>query len=235
MSTPNTAIIYGDSIMNGTVMDTGANYITIMAENLARFCRQFHFQTDNRARYGLTIEQGRKALTYDLKKGVKSQFVLVEFGGNDCNFRWREVSERPEDEHLPRTQLERFQDVLRSMVADVRQAGSHPVLMSLPPIDAEKYLAFLGKIGNNCKNILRWLGDVHMIYRFHESYSRAVEKIAIETGSLLVDVRKYFLDKHNFKSLICEDGIHPNAEGHKLIFEAFGDFVSENLPGLALA
>lgn len=233
MHKPNTAVIYGDSIMNGTVMDRSSNYISIMAENLAKFCRLFHFETSNRSRYGLTVEQGRKALTYDLNKGLDTQFALIEFGGNDCNYRWREVSERPDDLHLPRTPLKRFEEVLTGMVADIKAVGIHPVLMSLPPIDAEKYLAYLGKMGNDCKNILRWLGDVHMIYRFHESYSRAVGRIAAETGTLIVDVRNYFLDKHNFRDLICEDGIHPNEEGHKLIFRAFEDFTASTLPAFA--
>lgn len=226
MQTIRHATIYGDSIMNGTVMDTSHNYITIMGETLKRFFSLFQIEANNRSHYGMTITQGQKVLSYDLKKGLSSEYALVEFGGNDCNFKWDEISKRPCDIHLPRTPLDQFQQVLRDMVVDLKANNIKPVLMSLPPIDAEKYLAFLGRRGNDCKNILKWLGDVHMIYRFHESYSHAIEKLAAETNTLIVDVRNYFLDKHNFKNLICEDGIHPNEEGHKLIFAAFSDFAA---------
>ena len=222
--------IYGDSIMNGTVMDDSHNYITIMEEALQRFLHLFHVEANNRSHYGMTIEQGRKVLDYDLKKGLACDYALIAFGGNDCNFKWNEISERPGDVHFPRTLPERFVETLCGMVKDIRSAGVTPVLMSLPPIDAEKYLAFLGRRGNDCANLLQWLGDVQMIYRFHESYSRAIERLSIETGAKLVDVRAYFLDKHNFRELICDDGIHPNREGHKLLFAAFSDFASSLLP-----
>lgn len=100
--------------------------------------------------------------------------------------------------------------------------------MTLPPIDAERYLAFLGRNGNDPKQILRWLGDVQRIYRFHESYSNAIVRIAEETGCPLVDVRSYFLDQPRFRDLICIDGVHPSEAGYKLIFQAFTDFISNN-------
>ena len=31
------------------------------------------------------------------------------------------------------------------------------------------------------------------------------------------DLREEFLYTHAFKSLICDDGIHPTAEGHRMI------------------
>ncbi len=223
------AVIYGDSIMNGTVLDPTQKYISIMAENLKKFCAAFGIEAKNRSRYGLTVEQGKKMLDYDIQKGLDCDYALVEFGGNDCNYRWSEISQEPTAVHLPRTCLDRFREVYQSMIGELHKAGIRPILMTLPPLDAERYLAYLGCVGNDCKRILSWLGDVNMIYRFHEYYSNAVEKIAQKTGALLVDVRAYFLDKHNFRDLICEDGVHPNEEGHKLLFRAFEDFVRAEL------
>ena len=60
-------------------------------------------------------------------------------------------------------------------------------------------------------------------------YSAQVAALAEETGSPLVDVRRLYLDKthpHPYKRLI-DDGIHPSAEGHELIYQAFDQFMKQ--------
>ena len=37
----------------------------------------------------------------------------------------------------------------------------------------------------------------------------------------LVDVRSAFLSSWDFTQLMCADGIHPNAEGQKVILDEF--------------
>ena len=89
------------------------------------------------------------------------------------------------------------------------------MLTSLVPIDATKYMNFISR-GLSYDNILSWLGDVNMLYRWHEGYNRAVEQLADVCSLPLFDLRGEFLYTHAFKSLICDDGIHPTAEGHRM-------------------
>ena len=56
-----------------------------------------------------------------------------------------------------------------------------------------------------------------MIYRWHESYNMAVCRIALSQRVPLIDIRSAFLERKNYQSLLCEDGIHPNEEGHAMI------------------
>ena len=223
------AVIYGDSVMKGTVMDKAYRYRAIMAENLKRFGERFRIDTDNRARFGVTVSKGYSLLKRDLSEGLQSDYALIEFGGNDCSFRWNEVSIRPDTDHEPLTRIEEFRRLYREMLKDLLAAGVKPILMTLPPIDAERYLSFLDRNGNDGQQILKWLGDVHLIYRFHESYSNAIARIAEDTATPIVDVRGYFLDKHNFRDLMCIDGIHPNEAGHMLVYQAFEDFARKKL------
>jgi lysophospholipase L1-like esterase len=153
---------------------------------------------------------------------------LLEYGGNDCNFKWDEVAAEPDREHYPITVFSYFTETCKNMVEALLSKNISPVLMTLPPIDAEKYLAYLGRQGLNTEKILKWLGDTQMIYRYQELYSNGIVKLAGEIGAKLVDVRKYFLEGRIFKSLLCDDGLHPNKEGHKLIFRAFEDFMLAN-------
>lgn len=101
---------------------------------------------------------------------------------------------------------------MRSAVKAIKDKGITPLMMSLPPIDAERYIGWITRTGLSKQNIVKWLGDVHMIYRFQELYSNTIGKIARETGSFFVDVRSYFLDKHNYKHLVLR-GWHPSQCG----------------------
>ncbi|HMM31835.1 MAG TPA: SGNH/GDSL hydrolase family protein [Clostridia bacterium] len=217
--------IYGDSVMKGTILDFGYRYHAVMEEYLLKFKQEYNVEAENRARFGITIDRGASILKKDIEAGMTGDFALIEFGGNDCNFKWNEISVYPEAEHLPMTDINTFRQVYAGMIADVQKLGIKPIVMTLPPIDAERYLAFLERNGNNAKNILKWLGDVHMIYRFHEMYSDAISKVARQTGALLVDVRSYFLDKKPFRDYVCIDGLHPTDKGYDLIAQAFSDFV----------
>ena len=63
-------------------------------------------------------------------------------------------------------------------------------------------------------------GDANAIYRYQEKYSLAVERLARETDCPLVDLRSAFLEKRSLLPYLCEDGIHPNDAGQKLIHDA---------------
>ncbi len=220
------AIIYGDSVMKGTVLDSSFHYRAVMDDTLKLFRNLFHVEAENRSRFGITVNKGYDILKSDLSSGRKAEYTLIEFGGNDCNYKWNEVSLDPEREHIPYTVLNSFMDTYKAMIRAIKANGSKPILMTLPPIDAERYLDFLtrAETGNDKNRLLKFLGDVQMIYRFHESYSHAVEIIANENNCDLVDVRSYFLDKHNYRSLMCIDGVHPNENGYSLVLQAFTDF-----------
>ena len=64
-----------------------------------------------------------------------------------------------------------------------------------------------------------------MIYRYQELYSAAIMKLALRRRFPVVDVRSYFLDKHNYGELISYDGIHPSEAGYALIHRAFDDYL----------
>ena len=143
---------------------------------------------------------------------AKYDYIVLEFGGNDCNFNWAEIAEAPEKEHIPATPLAEFESTYRRIIDGIRAGGGRPVMFNLPPIDSEKFFNWVSK-GLNAE----WLGDVEHIFRWHSSYNDVVCKVASETETPLVDIRSDFLNAPNYRELICEDGMHPNDSGHKLI------------------
>jgi len=219
--------VYGDSILKGVMLDNESQKYFFSKESVAKILEKLiPFQIHNHSKFGCTIEKGHKYLSNGLKKGLDCEIVLLEYGGNDCDYDWEAVSANPEENHIPHTPLDLFKKTFREIIAELNEHGIRPLLMSLPPIDAEKYLSWITRNGLSKENITKFLGDVQMIYRFQELYSNTIALLAAETGSLFIDVRSRFLDKRNFKELICEDGIHPNAKGHRLISQTFMEFAA---------
>ena len=217
MTGPTTVFLYGDSLMRATMPDETFRYHFHFAEYLARFGVP-GAEIVNRAHFGATVGKGLSTLAADLKKGFQSRFALLEYGGNDCDFRWAEVAAAPEAEHLPNTSLPDFRAGLREMAEELRENGTEPVLMTLPPIDAERYFDFFCSAGLDRAGVLRWLGDVQMIYRFQELYSDTVRETAEALSLPLIDVRAAFLDRHDLRQLISADGIHLSEQGYALFF-----------------
>lgn len=224
--------IYGDSIMKGIQLDAACErYYLPKENNIAVFQEEYPLSIHNNSKFGCTIEKGCRQLQKSLDSGLACDMVLLEYGGNDCDYDWEQVAANPEKDHKPHTDIHTFEKVYRKMLSMLKEHAITPIVMNLPPVDAEKYLNWICRDGLSRENILKWLGDVQMIYRFQELYSSAAVKIARETNTPLIDVRSAFLDKHSFKDLICEDGIHPNQQGHELIKQECEKFTSQYLRG----
>ena len=68
-------------------------------------------------------------------------------------------------------------------------------------------------------NVYQWLGyDPEAMYRWHEHYNEATFQIAKMTDTPIIDITSS-LDRcvGGKEQYYCEDGIHPNAEGHRFI------------------
>lgn len=215
--------IYGDSLMKGVVVDDNYKYRPIARHLLEKMQQDTGVEAVNRAHFGYTAAKGQAVLHRDLEKGMDCRFALLEFGGNDCDHNWAQVAAHPEAEHLPNTPLQTFLDTLKTMAQALTTAGIQPILMTLPPLDAQKYLDFIGRMGSDTASILSWLGDVQMIYRWQEMYSCAIARLASQLNLPLLDVRNRFLSRRDCSSLIARDGIHLTEAGYGLLFDSVRD------------
>ena len=102
-----------------------------------------------------------------------------------------------------------------------RELGSKPIIISLPPILSTPYFSFFSRLMSEeqKKNVINWLGgSTDIISRWHESYNRALFMIAKETQTPIIDITTPFdTFRGDISSLYCADGIHPNAQGHRMI------------------
>jgi len=214
--------VWGDSILKGVVFDDNRGTYQILPNGCTNLIGDnLGLTILNRSRFGCTIDKGRQTLEKSLERGLDCGYVVLEYGGNDCDFDWAAVSANPDLPHLPHTPLPLFQENLQYMIDLLRENHIQPMLMSLPPISGEGYLNFLVSKGLNRDNLLRFLGDAQQIYRFHESYSLTVTALALCNKCLYAPVREAFLADRHCPSLLCADGIHPNEQGHRVMQRVF--------------
>jgi len=214
---------FGDSIGKGVVYDPEKERYVPSANSFVKLMEQEEdCRIENFSRYGCTVTRGMELMEKNTEKIEAADYVLLEFGGNDSDFDWKEISADPEAAHTPRTPIEVFTDTYKKAIEQIRKLGKIPVLLNLPPIDEKKYFRWISR-GLSGENILKWLGgDAIYIYRWHEMYNAAVCDVCNATGTPMIDIRSAFLVRKDYTDYLCEDGIHPNEKGHRLIREAMG-------------
>ena len=221
--------IFGDSILKGIQINPkNMRYHVDNNIDVETIEKNHSLAIKNFSRLGCTIIQGLALIEKRLKgEDPVCDAIIMDYGGNDCDFKWKEIAECPEGEHMPNTPLDVFVETYHKIIGMLKEKGIRPIMTTLPPLSAQRFFQWFCN-GLNKENILKWLGSVEAIYRWQETYSRAVEKIAAEMNTLLVDMRGAFLKHRKIENLLCEDGAHPNTEGQKIITQAFLDFL-ENL------
>lgn len=211
----------GDSITKGVVLNEQNRYSAADQCFLDIISNELDLRIDNYGKFGCTVGYGNSVIERHTADIADSDYTFIEYGGNDCDFDWMKIAQDPHGEHKARTPLEEFTEELSSLVAKIRELGSVPVLISLPPILSDTYFSFFSRSMSDEQknNIKEWLGgDIGIISRWHESYNRALFQVANQTRTQIIDITTPFdTFRGDLTSLYCADGIHPNARGHKLI------------------
>jgi len=215
----NNVEILGDSIARGVIWCEIAGKYKLLKESAANlFGPGNQVTVKNYSKFGCTTKKALELLPDILKKNASGGIVLLELGGNDCDFNWDAVSQDPLSEHAPYVSFTNFKENLSVIIENILSSGKRPVIMTLPPIDADKYFNWISK---GCKEradkLMTFLGDKNLIYRHQELYANALEKIALKYNLYIVPVRETLLRIHKYSDYLCLDGIHLNSKGHAIM------------------
>ena len=210
--------VFGDSIGKGVVLQADSNRYGVTKIDLKDIIGENKINVNNYSMMGCTISKGLSVIKRHASELSSYKNIFLEFGGNDCDLAWNEVAENPDSEHVPKTSPENFEKVYTQVIEEIRNNGGRPVMLSLPPLDSTRYFNWISKKLDKA-NILKWLGGIDSIYRWQEMYNLKVVLLAAKLAVPLIDIRSVFLGNHNYKDLLCEDGIHPNRLGHELIYK----------------
>lgn len=209
--------IYGDSILKGVMYNDELKRYKLFGYRYEKLLEN-GIEVENNCKMGATIDEGFEIMKATLEDCDKDTVVILEYGGNDCNFNWAEVANNPEGEFLPNTPEDRFTETYLKLVEYARGKGAEVAICTLVPIDSERFMNWVTR-GLDYNNVLRWLGDINIISRWQEKYSRLSEKVADLANCKLIDLRSVF--SNNMGSLLGIDGMHPSAEGHTILGDIF--------------
>ena len=220
--------VFGDSILKGVIYEN--NTYKVSKNRFSNICEEvLGVSIENKAKFGSTVGIGKNIISknIDLIKETKSKYVVMEFGGNDCDYNWAEISENPDKEYNSKSTIAEFIEIYSYLIDELKKIGKEPVLLSLPPIDSVKYFNYISR-KLNADNILKWMeGNKQFLTNWHERYNIEVFKLAINNNIPIVDITSKFLEAKKYSRLLCEDGIHPNEEGHKVIAESIKEHVEK--------
>ena len=160
--------LLGDSILKGIQVDLGdRRYRTHNEINVEALESEFQLSIHNDAHFGATVRKGSRLLDRMLARKLPCDMMVMDFGGNDCDFRWKEIAEDPTGDHQPNVPLPEFVELYREMIRRVRSHGIRPILTNLPPLDSERFFNWwCGDLDKEA--VMRWLGDVGNIYVWQE-------------------------------------------------------------------
>ena len=222
-------ITFGDSITKGIIYDEQRSKYATLKENFTNIIGdKIKGQVYNAGKFGNTIMRGVTKMYNDVIK-KSPDMVLIEFGGNDCDYNWEDIAKNPDNEYKPNTDISTFRETLLSMIDTLKTNHILPVLMTLPPLDPLKYFKWITKEDSFAEqNILHWLGTKDALFNWHSSYNKIITEVANETSTVLIDVRTEFLNHSDYSQFLCKDGIHPNIDGQSLIATVILKFMKEN-------
>lgn len=146
------------------------------------------------------------------------ELVILECGGNDCNFPWQAVADEPEAEHAPNVSPQTYGENLMRLIEQVRAIGAVPLLTTLPPLDPTRYYNCLRQTYTDA--IAAFICRHGGIYQWQEKYSQMATDVAKSAGVALAQVRGMFLAVSDPTPLISHDGIHPSEDGYRLVTRA---------------
>ncbi len=226
-------MVLGDSVSKGVVYSAEKErYIFSKEGFIKRLAQKLRPEVFDFSKYGSTTEYGKKLIDEKFHE-LAPDLVLIEYGSNDCDFNWDDVAADPLKDHQPKLPLGKYVENVLGMISTVRQNGKIPILTNLHPLSSHNYFNwFTRNDPDRQAQTLVWLKDIGHIYWWQEMYSYAVEKAARAMDVFVVNIRNLFLRQKDYKQYLCEDGIHPNEEGHSLMESFIMDTISHRAPGL---
>lgn len=211
--------IFGDSILRGVLYENGGYHLCRDRMNVPGVLLK------NECRMGADSRKGLALTSRAAESCNRDTLALLEFGGNDCNYDWKRISEDPSLVLNCMVPPEEYCKNLKEMVSVLSRTGAQVAICTLAPIDETQFMNYISH-GLSYDNILHWLGTIHRLYEWQEYYSQLAEETAKRSGCRLIDLRSA-IDVQKRGELFCADGIHPTESGHTLLHRYLEDALGQ--------
>lgn len=221
--------VFGDSVSKGVFLDNNRLRKTeITAVDLLK--NQYGIGIDNRSNFGQTL--ARLCNKGEVQRYVQSitddqpNLAVFCIGGNDADYDWKSVALSPNGNHSANTDLDAFENMLQDNITMLQNKGVTVALTTLLPVDSQRYFDNVICALADGKQVMRFLnGDLSNISRHQQCYNDCILRVAMRNNCKIIDLRREFCLKNNYLDYMCEDGIHPNAQGQTLMAQAVARYI----------
>ena len=220
-------VCFGDSLTRGVSVVKGR--LRIVKENYPAFLQELLSQQEednvtviNKGVFNDTSD----LLLSRLEKDVINEhpdYTIIEVGGNDCNFNWKEVGENPDKEHQANVSLDRYLENINMIVTRLQESGVTPIIATLPPLDPVRYYQTISK--QSTSSVGNWISKMGGIEHWHGMYNYHLNNLADELSIAKIDVRSAIKKAGDLVQLISDDGIHLTKKGYRAFSEAVYNFM----------
>lgn len=203
--------MFGDSVLKGIVYEGMPGSYHLCKDKLA----VPGVDVKNCCRMGATIKSGIKSIERFLPSCDAGTVAVLEYGGNDCNYDWKAISENPQGSFSCAVPPEEYQTLMKKAIAMLKETGAQVMVSTLAPIRSDYFMNYISQ-GLSRDRILAWLGQEERLGRWQGYYSELAQAVAEETDCDLLPLRKA-ARAVSWQDWMCADGIHPNEEGHRYL------------------
>jgi len=226
--------VFGDSILKGAVTGYSDHLFDILPENsLTLAQKNVEFELFNDSVFGSVISKSQRRLNKFFEKGEKADIVIIESGGNDCDYDFLSMIKNGETSVPQRTPLADFLRILDEMVQTVKENGAMPVIMTMPSLVADRWYNHITRALDESgkAKVDSFLGEnpVDKLSKNHEVYNLNLMEYCRKNDIFMIDMRKALLDAPDYRKLMCQDGIHPNQAGYEYMAKVWEQTLPEIL------
>ncbi|NOQ55587.1 MAG: hypothetical protein GQ477_02145 [Nanohaloarchaea archaeon] len=206
-------LVFGDSIAwgawdsRGGWVDRLKNFVYEKNINLTDY-KDYDCTIYNLGISGNTSENIAARLDIETKSRLsknEENIILFAIGINDSAF-----IKSKDDNWIP---IKSFEKNIQKIIDIPNKIVTKIICLNINPVQENK------------TNPIPWETDIYYKNENIKQYNNSISKICSENNVECIDIFELF-SKSNPNQLL-EDGLHPNTEGHKLIFETVKKFLEE--------
>ena len=116
--------LFGDSVMKGVMYSEEKGKYTLCSDSRFDSYKNAGLDVSNCTRMGATIKTGRDFLERKLPEIDENSTVVFEYGSNDSDFNWANVTADPNGDHLPNTEESEFVEIYSDMLVRTAETGA---------------------------------------------------------------------------------------------------------------
>lgn len=199
--------IYGNSIAYGA-WDSEGGWANLLRKYFDKRDPEAHFIYN----LGIPVDETAEKVLQRFESETKARFYetdnifIFATGTNSAIY----MHEQKRNRALPNE----FEKTIGKLAQKAKKYSSQVVFVGLTPVDEKRV------------DPIPWYPEGSYKDKYITQYNNIIKKISKKEGVHFVEILDRFKETDYIKLL--PDGVHPNTEGHKLIFKIVKDYLEKN-------